>query len=171
MKRLLKDRAKALLEARGVFVSRWPPYLSPDYHLRDLIRRFNVDLVIDVGAYLGTYGTTLRRLGYRGEIVSFEPTPTTFERLADLASRDQQWRVERVALGDRNETMPLRIWPTADMNSLAVPSEYGVERFAAGSSEFQTVDVEVKRLDDVLDASGRMVLLKIDAQGKDFEVL
>ena len=37
-----------------------------------------VDCVFDVGAHVGEYSTSLRRAGYSGDIVSFEPVSGSF---------------------------------------------------------------------------------------------
>jgi len=42
-------------------------------HLQALFARLKIDCVIDVGAHLGQFGRLVRRLGYEGTIISFEP--------------------------------------------------------------------------------------------------
>jgi hypothetical protein len=64
-------------------------------HLRSRLADLDVNCVLDVGANARDYGAMLRRLGYRGRIVSFEPVLATFTRLparcaddAELSRRD-----------------------------------------------------------------------------------
>src|SRR5581483_618078 len=54
--------------------------------LRSLLARHRIDLVFDVGANRGQFAQALRRLGYRGEIVSFEPLAAHGEALRAAAA-------------------------------------------------------------------------------------
>jgi SAM-dependent methyltransferase len=67
----------------GYAINSVPNLDEPDL-VAFLISR-NVDLVLDVGANVGQFGTDLRRYGYKGEILSFEPLPAMFVILTDKA--------------------------------------------------------------------------------------
>lgn len=49
--------------------------------LIDFIEDRKIDVVIDVGANIGQFGEFLRKHGFRGKIVSFEPTLSAFQAL------------------------------------------------------------------------------------------
>jgi hypothetical protein len=68
--------------------------------LQDQIRQMNVTHVIDVGANRGQYGRLLRRLGFQGRIISFEPVHRSFEELSEGARLDGNWEAHRLALGN-----------------------------------------------------------------------
>src|SRR5687768_14390173 len=59
----------------------------------------NVDVVFDVGGNEGQFGLWLRRQGYRGHIVSFEPIRSAFETLKTHADHDKAWEAYPIALG------------------------------------------------------------------------
>ena len=137
-------------------------------HLRDVLRRYRVDCVLDVGANRGQYVRLVRRAGFRGRIISFEPVPELFAQLAAAAADDELWDVHQVALGRENGELQMHVVP-GSLSSLLPPSEFGsarYERLRATTS----VTVPVRRLDEVLAEAGESrMLLKLDTQGFDLE--
>ena len=68
--------------------------------LVQLLGAHGITLVIDVGANEGQYGAGLRRAGYTGRVVSFEPGAEAHRNLTQRAHADVQWDVApRLALG------------------------------------------------------------------------
>ena len=65
-----------------------------------LLKHFGVETVLDVGAHHGEYGLRLRKGGYDGKIVSFEPGPDAFSVLEQRCKRDGNWACHQMALGD-----------------------------------------------------------------------
>ena len=72
------------------------------YRRQKILKHFNIDLVIDVGANVGQYALELRDLNYEGNIVSFEPLKEEFKILEKKASKDSMWKTFNYALGSRN---------------------------------------------------------------------
>src|SRR6266496_6469145 len=72
-------------------------------HLHRFFKHFKVDCVFDVGANAGQYANMLRtEVGYKGDIVSFEPIPELAQRLrAKAATGRWPWFVEELALDER----------------------------------------------------------------------
>ena len=144
--------------------------------LVQLLGAHAITLVIDVGANEGQYGTGLRRAGYRGRIVSFEPGAEAHRDLAQRARADAQWDVApRLALGDGPGRAQLHTGNRSDMNSLLVATRANLEAFPKLSIRAEE-SVEVNRLDAVLDelvapAPGERTFLKIDTQGYEAPVL
>src|SRR6476659_2537452 len=67
-------------------------------NVNDYIANRNIDLVLDVGANVGQFATSLREKGYAGQIESFEPVSSVFQALADTARNDPRWNVHNMAL-------------------------------------------------------------------------
>ncbi|OEU86572.1 FkbM family methyltransferase [Streptomyces abyssalis] len=143
-------------------------------HVADFLVNYEVNCVFDVGANKGQYGKQLRESGYRGRIVSFEPVPDALAKLRKAAERDRDWLVYPCALGrgESVETMHLG-WKT--MNSLLEPSAYGQQRYKRFADTSTTTQVQVRRLDEVMDEALEGIAdprpyLKMDTQGFDMEV-
>ena len=144
-------------------------------HLGAALRRHRIGTVLDVGAHTGEYATLLRGIGYEGSIVSYEPVPETFERLAAASVADEGWTAHRLALGDRDGSATIHVARSSDFSSLRRFSDYGVAAFATAARVERRESVELRRLDGVLDQHVRgaatPILLKLDTQGWDMQVL
>lgn len=132
-----------------------------------------VDLVLDVGAAVGSYGTSLRRFGYRGAIASFEPMQRPYDALR-LASRDDPlWTTHHLALGDHPGKQVINVAANSDSSSL-LPMLDACSSAEPDAAYVGTESVRVERLDDLWpDAfpGCRAPFLKIDAQGFERQVL
>jgi len=135
--------------------------------LRDLLADLKVDCVIDVGANRGQFASELRGIGFRGDIVSFEPLQAEFEFLNKAFAGDPRFRSRRMALGGRSERLEIVVPGLTVLASLRRPN------FQSRNSRSEMVDVG--RLDQVLpelmpDWASRRLFLKMDTQGYDLEV-
>src|SRR4051794_31190999 len=90
---------RAVTRRTGFDVVRYPHRLRPEHRWVRLLLLHGVDLVLDVGANEGLYGSQLRQYGYRGRIVSFEPLSGPYRRLQRRVSRDPLWSCKQMALG------------------------------------------------------------------------
>jgi FkbM family methyltransferase len=114
----------------------------------------------------------LRRRGYTGRIVSFEPLPQVAEKLEKRAADDPDWWVVPYALGEEaSETAMHVAGGQGRMSSLRPPSEFGKDWSWKLGSE-GTAAVSVRRLDDLFDETVQglddpRVYLKLDTQGYD----
>jgi FkbM family methyltransferase len=164
-----------LLESVGVGLHRWPSPNSLLKHLDGTLKRLQIDCVVDVGANLGQYAHALRRIGYRGWVLSFEPVPENVAHLERLARADGRWRVFPYALGDSDGEATLRVAARTDFSSVLALNEYGAATFD-GASDYHRISVPMHRLDTVFDEllpgmGDRRVFLKSDTQGYDLHVL
>lgn len=163
------DRGQQLLVPFDDFVGRAIYFVGDlDRKLSRLVGRIvrEGDTVLDIGANLGAVALPLSALvGPTGSVHAFEPNPAMADLLAQSLERNKATNVQlhRVALGGEPGTLPLHI-PEANA---------GMGTLKPGDGRFgRRVDVEVKRLDDVIEEAGigPVRLVKIDVEGFEAEV-
>jgi FkbM family methyltransferase len=175
------DRRDALLRSMPLLGRLVRPkaasLLAKYLYLVEALERFDVDLVIDVGANVGQFGLALRAIGYRGRILSFEPFGEAYSALAQKAAGDGRWDAVNVALGDAEGAQELSVMRSSVFSSFHTPaSSQATAQFSQENVVQQRQEVPVRRLDAVLDERslrpllGR-ALLKCDTQGHDRYVL
>jgi FkbM family methyltransferase len=176
---LLKSVVKSVVRlARrfGVYVTRDPDSVVYEDRLRRTLSALKINCVLDVGAYHGDFARLLRRIGYIGLIISFEPVASNFEVLEDARVEDAEWRIHRMALGSTKGTAPMQVFKGTTFHSFLPPSDYGLARFPDKLEVERTETVQVERLENLLDGLVKdvdhpRIFLKVDTQGYDLEVI
>lgn len=145
-------------------------------HLRDLLAKHRIGCVLDVGANTGQFAQSLRKLGYQGRIVSFEPMDQARAQLKRAASNDPRWEVCPLALGREYAELDLQIFADDTFSSLHDLRLEAVSAFGQYVEKAGSQRVQVERLDDLWaklfdGEKARAVLLKTDTQGHDLDVL
>lgn len=138
------------------------------------MRKFEIDLVLDVGANKGQFGSEIRNCGYPGRIVSFEPLSSAHGELLKTSTGDSKWEVyPRCALGDHNGEVEINIAGNSESSSILPMLES--HRSAAPESAYQGKEVtSLKTLDAVAGEclkNAHATFLKIDTQGFEWQVL
>jgi FkbM family methyltransferase len=149
-------------------------HLYREFSIRNqLIEYRNISLILDVGANTGQYASGLRRKGYEGKIVSFEPLAEEFAQLKENASQDPKWECKHTALGSYNGLCNINRAGNSYSSSI-LPM---LDRHLANAPDSQYVGVEtvpIVRLDsierEIMNKKDR-IYLKIDTQGYEMEVL
>lgn len=149
-------------------------WFSYSAQLNAVLKRFDVDLVIDVGANEGQFAQSIRPF-YHGNILSFEPVSSVFKRLSQTAASDPKWHLQNMALGSENAQMTIHVSDHSVFSSLLTTTEYCAEHFGATSVGTREETVSVRRLGEVLDeiagtVKGQRIFLKLDTQGYDIKV-
>lgn len=137
------------------------------FSLRSVLNRLKIDCVFDVGAHRGAFAGILRRIGYKSQIISFEPNPDDFAILSKKFSNDAKWEGYNLALGDENTRLAFNIIKSSNLSSFLEPKSVEIDR---------VIDVEVKRLDSLYNelpscSPSARCFLKVDAQGYDLRVV
>ena len=171
--RLLRSVGYALLRS-GRVRSLPPPVrdFAEQGSLMAMLKRHDINCVIDVGAHHGWFSRRLRRSGYTGRIIAFEPIPDNAALIEHWAAGDPKIVVRRFAIGDVAESKTFNVLSTASggntMSSFLEPT--------IGFADRKEIPVEVRRLDDLLDTllpagEEARIFLKIDTQGFDMAVM
>ena len=174
-----KKTVRAILKKFGLelhWIRPAPPSALPEAAMQIVtsLRKFEIDLVLDVGANKGQFASEIRQCGYAGNIVSFEPLSEAHGKLLQASEEDTKWDVyPRCALGDHNGEVEINIAGNSESSSILPMLES--HRSAAPYSAYQGKElVTIQTLDAVAwqylkDA--RAAFLKIDTQGFEWQVL
>ena len=146
---------------------------SPSEHLVALLKTYEADCVLDVGAHVGEFGTALRNAGYSGPIVSFEPVSDYFKRLEAVAAPDPKWWAYRAALGRDTGKRPMNVM-VGTGSSFLYPNQYAMRCWPEWHSSY-IEQVPMRRLGEMMDMFFPSIgvsrpFLKSDTQGYDIEV-
>ena len=144
-------------------------------HVKRTLEELSVNCAVDAGANQGDYSAMLRRIGYRGLIVSVEPLRDVCEVLAKRAAGDATWKVFNCALGDGDEIKQFNVCKAPNLSSFLKPAK-DMEDAVANSDIARTEIVHVRRLDRILSEVVReipapRIFLKMDTQGYDLRVM
>jgi FkbM family methyltransferase len=133
----------------------------------------NINTLLDVGANAGQYSIALRKAGFNGRIISFEPLSDAFSELKITSSRDENWQSYNYALGDANTLSTINVSGHSPSSSF-LPMTDTLREVAPGSGYIREEQIEIKTLDSVFSSLGlddESVFLKIDTQGYEKKVL
>ena len=144
-------------------------------HLKRLLPLLEIDCLLDVGANDGQYAAMLRRIGYRGRIVSFEPVAKTYAALVERAAKDPDWKVFHCALAAKAGRQKIRVTRSTVFASFLDPSEYSRKKYPDDMPVERIEEVRVRTLDEVLQEATQglespKLFLKMDTQGYDLQV-
>lgn len=170
--RFVDNALKRILEKKGYFRLKGQNGFELERR-RKLLASLKIDLLIDIGANVGQYGEGMRRLGYRGRIISFEPMRKALSLLEPLARTDGRWEVVPMGLSDIASKAHLHIAGNSISSSL-LDMDSLHESLAPGSAYVAEEEIEVTTLDQVMASrwkSEQRVWLKIDVQGLEDKVL
>jgi FkbM family methyltransferase len=169
----LKQTLRYLAEASGLEVRKTSVYTSQKLRHHLLFSQLPIDLVLDAGANTGQFVHQCRAAGYKGEIISFEPSAAAHASLLRSAASDPLWTVaDRTALGATTGEVEINIAANSFSSSI-LPMLDSHLAAAPDSAYLQKEIVPLRRLDDIVPstAPNRRIFLKLDVQGYESQVL
>jgi FkbM family methyltransferase len=170
----IKEAVQNSLRRFGYELHPYDPEPAPeaeDMRRAKLLASERFDLLLDVGANEGQYAVRMRRAGYTGRIVSFEPLSAAFAVLERRAAADPAWEARRLALSDADGIAEIHVAGNSTSSSLL---DMG-ERHLASAPESAYVAAEsvpAARLDSLwAELRSDRTFLKLDVQGFEMHVL
>lgn len=167
----ITDFVRKIINPIKIDIVRYP---NPDLIRRmKLFEHFGVNRVLDVGANKGQYAKLIRKIGFRGNIESFEPLSEAYKILTKVSAKDKKWRTHNFALGDTEGSSVINISENLFSSSLLNITDSHIEGNSA-SAYRDTEEISIKTLNQifntVVDAEDT-VFLKLDVQGYEEKVL
>ncbi len=142
--------------------------------IKQILDYHKINLVLDVGANKGQYHNSLRRLGYSGKIISFEPLSDAYAELLKSSTKDPLWKIApRIAIGNEEGEISINIAGNSASSSL-LPMLDRHRNAAPESAYIGSETVKITRLDSICPSyisQDSQIFLKIDVQGYEQKVL
>ena len=146
-------------------------YFVSQIQLKSLFEELGIDLVLDVGANRGQFGSQIREF-YKGQIASFEPITSVFADLKRASAGDSLWQIYNWALGEEECSRKIFVSNLSTFSSMLRPTDFSRKRFGSQSEIVREEEICVRRLDSVIkqeipDWKSKKIFLKLDTQGYD----
>jgi FkbM family methyltransferase len=138
------------------------------------LQESKVSNVIDIGANVGQFGLDIRRHGFQGQIISYEPVLETFSSLTQTMKRHQPWKAFQLGLGSAESERTINISGNAGLSSSILEmGSLHLENFP-DSATVAKQNISISTIDKQLTVLGLQpheIMLKLDVQGFESEVL
>lgn len=178
-----------MLKAAHEIAKKFGLYVMPNNYknnqwirLSTFLNRFDVDALLDVGANVGQFASSILRSGYQGQVVSIEALPEAHKALMQAAHKHnmkvgrEQWVVApRVAISDIIGETSFYVSQNSFSSSMLELNDFAqndVNQKKFGTKE--VIVVPTTTIDDLLkeiSVSSRRWYLKVDVQGAEKKVL
>jgi FkbM family methyltransferase len=167
MKYLIRSFVRSCAHRLGLDLARYVP-------LSRALSANAITTVFDIGANQGQFGRELRRDGYRGRIISFEPMSAAHAVLLGKSRGDSLWSVhERCAIGAEDKTISINVSKNSGSSSilpiLAEHTDAAPDSVYVGKESVQQVRFD--RIFRNYVGPAERFFMKIDTQGYEREVM
>jgi FkbM family methyltransferase len=167
---LLHRTARETLRRAGFTLRRDCPATHDGMSLATMLRKHNVDTVLDVGANRGQFAEEILQHGYNGTVVSYEPLSRPRSILLRKSEKHPRWTIaEPFCLGDATGEVDVQVAENEVASSI-LDATATMKAYDHSFRYVRKERVPVRRLDDVApDCSSPF--LKVDVQGFEESVL
>lgn len=143
-----------------------------DKYRVSLLNELGINLVADIGANVGQYAKDLKKNGYKGKIISFEPLSCAYKELLYNSTKYNNWVVyEQCALGNIDGEIEINVAINSESSSIFNVLKKSVQA-EPKSSFVKKETVPIRKLSSVLAYDvNTNIHIKIDVQGYEEHVL
>jgi FkbM family methyltransferase len=171
---IVKQLIKNIFNSVGLEVQRNQPLNEAGTQIYQAIKKINTDIILDVGANTGQFSLEIRKKGYNGKIVSFEPLLSARKKLIEYSLKDKNWLIhDQAAIGDHNGFIDINISKNSVSSSI-LPMMSSHSDAEGDSVYIGSERTPIITLDSVADAylnNSSNCFIKIDTQGYESQVL
>lgn len=142
--------------------------------LSKLFSLYGVDIIFDIGANIGQSGEHFRHIGFKREIVSFEPVDFLYAELQRRAEKDVGWHTRNIALGDQPGQVAINVSGGHAGASSILEMTDNVRINAPDQAVVRQEIIAIDTVDAMMATyypHGDRCFLKIDTQGYERNVL
>ena len=172
MKKLLKILVRKTLKIFNLKLSFYdkskPRYIKA-------IDSLGINVIFDIGANSGQFALETLYNGFRGKIISFEPTSEVYEKLKKNSQKWSNWQIhERAAVGEECGTIMINVAGNSAASSSILAMGKAHQDAAPEANFVGSESVSLITLDSVFKnyvSQSSKCLLKIDVQGYEEQVL
>lgn len=169
----LKSVIKKIIYKFGFDLYRFSPSSSPQMQINSLLKKEKINIIFDIGSNIGQFAKDVRSAGYVNQIISFEPLSTAYEKLLDIAKKDEKWLVhDQGAIGAYDGKITINVSKNS-VSSSVLPIK-DTHLIAAPSSEYISSEtVNIYKLDSISEKylkKDSRLFIKIDVQGSEWDV-
>jgi FkbM family methyltransferase len=166
-----------LLSLTGYKLSNLKYLYDCELNLVTTLNYLKIKSIVDVGANEGQFILKLLKMGFKGNVFSFEPVTDAYKRLLINAEKNKKrvsWHVvEKCGLGSKNFSKDIFISKHSESSSFLkiLPKHTNLKPL---SKIISTEKINIKKLDSFYDDVKKLdknIFLKIDTQGYELEVL
>jgi len=168
-----KNKIKLVLRRFGIDISRYNLNENFDFRLNHFLKLNNIECIIDIGANIGQYAEYLRQIGFKKDIISFEPLNDSYEILKSKTKKDTRWEAYNFGIGDNEQSSKINVSKNSFSSSILDMSSLHLDS-APDSIYVSNQKITIKRLDRlefIEKLKDKNLFLKIDTQGYEEQVI
>ena len=148
-------------------------YHSNDKLLQKIIDHFEIRTILDIGANVGQYIEGVVRHGYKGQIYSFEPIPSVFQKLSRESKKYPNVKTFNLGVGSKETEIMMNIAENFASSSILNVGEVSLAAEPKTRTTHQE-KIKITTIDSFFMNNKpfhKEILLKLDIQGYELEAL